>query len=139
MKQAPDSEERPRTLDIRSAQFWRKRILRALLLGALLIAATQLLPNLPQEQRLLFRAPDGKAVTELNFSYFQVGEQEPLGGAQLSFPAPIFQIPHGVSLPNGRYRVMVRAVGKTPAERWTAEKSLELTGGTAVIALDPRP
>ncbi len=139
----PAKLERARTYNPRSWAFWRKRLARALVLGALVLGATQVLPQLPRDQAILVLAPEGARFTELNLTYFIPGEPEALGGTSVSFPTSLQRFPHSIRLANGKYSVLVEAKGVSSTGSpltWTVKRPLTLQGGRTRLQLPlPQP
>lgn len=118
--------------------FWKKRLARFFLVGGLVLLATQLLPELPQEQHVLLKAPPGARIVEAGLTYFLTGETEALAGARLQFSEPVAQVPHSLELPNGRYRVDLSARGLDPKGQpvhWKLSEELTLDSKSSTIRL----
>src|SRR5690606_7978094 len=118
--------------------FWRKRLARFLLVGGLALLATQVLPELPREQRVVLQAPRGARIAEAGLTYFREGELEAISGVQLHFSQPLAQVPHSLDLPNGPYRLELSVHG-VDAEgqpvHWMRSEALRLDSGSAFIQL----
>ncbi len=136
----------------------RARIARIALVSGVALAATQLLPALPHDQQLVFRAPTGAPISALEATWSAVGSDEPAGGVQFKFEdRPPRRVQHTVSLPNGEYRLTVHAEFASPSmndrspraepdsaavshsksdrKQTTRELSVNLEGGATIISL----
>lgn len=115
-----------------NSAFWKKRIARALLLGAVLFAASWVLPEVPTEQHLEVRAPEGYHLSSLSIAYFAADQPEVLSGIQLQLRPPASQAFHDVRLKNGTYRIVVQAIaqGRSPDPGASAKSP---TGASRVL------
>jgi|GEM_PF-2684141 len=136
-KHVPDPVTPP---DIHSWSFWKKRLARLLIVGALGLAATQVLPALPEDQTVEFRTKRG-LITQLQLTYYERGNEdgEPLLGTRLTLAEPGKHVPHTLRLKSGEYTVVIEALvssaeGKT--HLISQEKFVELSGDKALISLD---
>ncbi len=122
---------------------WRRRAARLVLIAGFALAITQLLPDAPRDQALVFRlGADVAKVRRLEAIFTPDGESEATSGVTLSFSSPPpSRVHHNVSLPNGLYRIDLQVV------REAAPGRLEHTGGThrvrlegeeTVISVEPR-
>jgi hypothetical protein len=89
--------------------FWRVRLARALVLGGVALAAARLLPALPQEQQLMFLAPEGSTIVALDLVWRAQGERAALGGTQLRPGEPTSRLSHRLKVPNGQYELEITA------------------------------
>lgn len=122
--------------------FWRRFAPRALLLLGLGIAASLLLPSLPQEQVVVFRVGGALPLRRLTVSYTRQGEAEPRGGATLSYATAPPSVRHTVSLPNGGYVVAVDVVRGQPdggVRETSYVRRVNLEGGETVLPLEEAP
>lgn len=120
--------------------FWKKRLARLLVLGALVLGATQVLPTLPEDQSVEVRS-SGAPLRAVHLTYYDKGDTEgdPLVGTQITLAEPGKYVPHSLRLKNGDYTVVVEATletadGKTRLVR--TERSVTLSGRKALISLD---
>ena len=128
--------------DAGRSSIWRRFAPRAMLLLGLGTAAALLLPNLPEEQVVVFRVA-GADLQRLSVSYTKEGEVEPRSGATLRFGSPPPASPsHRVSLPRGRYVVAVdveRRAGDGGAKETSYVRRVNLEGGETVLPLEDTP
>jgi hypothetical protein len=137
---------KPQTAIVGSAAFWKKRVGRALVVLALALLATQVLPELPADQQIQVVAPEGYLLEQVDISYSTSEGDAPLSGTQLHFsPAAPIAL-HTARLKNGIYRVALRAsaLPRQRASNKNAEApvllrhtaTVELTGDGARIFLE---
>lgn len=133
----PDSGEGPPPPT--SWAFWRKRLGRALVVGALGLTAAQILPTLPEDQILLIEPPAGAKLTRAQLTYFSAEDGEVLLGAELTSTGPAARLTHSTRLPNSDYLINVVASG-TDADRreqvYTLTRKVALSGSTARVSLE---
>jgi hypothetical protein len=124
--------------DPKSWSFWRKRLSRALIVGALGLTAAQLLPALPEDQILLIEPPAGVLLTGAELTYFSTDDGEALLGTELTPGDPAPHLVHSVRLPNSDYLITVVASGTDAAsreQRYTLTRRVALSGSTARVFL----
>ncbi len=121
---------------VSSWTFWRARLARALIIGALGIAATQILPALPRDQNVEVRLIEGK-LREVRITYLE--DSNALAGATVQPEVSGTRARHTARLQDGAYRISVDAFGEDDAGQsrtWHQEKTITLAGERVVIRLD---
>ena len=140
-KRSPDatSETAPeRPLDLKSWAFWKKRLGRALILGGLALGVAQVLPALPEDQRIEIIAPSGASLSQVQLTYFSSDHDQPLAGTQITTIEPTGRLPHTIRLPNGKYSIQISAHGQEPngnSRAWRTIRQVSLDGATASVRL----
>lgn len=145
-----DSDRAP-DRDPKSWAFWRLRLARALFIGGIAFAAGRLFPGLPQEQHLLFEAPAGAAIRDLDLSWRRTDDASLIGGAELKPTAPAPRLSHRFRAPHGQYTLQITARMDTcmsaPCESTSQnvdqhtlslERTVELAGDTTRVSLTER-
>lgn len=125
--------------------FWKKRFGRLLVGLGLALLATQWLPSLPRDQRVLYRAPPGYLIKQLELQYSSGADSETLVSANLHPAVPSSAAAHALRLPDGVYTVFASARLVPPrlvadernvSAQW--QGSLHLAGETETVSLpDP--
>lgn len=125
-------------VDPKSWTFWKARIARALVVGALALGATQILPSLPRDQELEVTVPEG-SISKLTLTYLESSDSSTaLAGATLSVPAPGTKARHTARLQDGEYLLLLEAEGKNPAGKtvtWRERRPITLEGQLVSIPL----
>ncbi len=123
--------------DVRSWVFWRKRLTGVLVVSAVALAVTQVLPSLPTDQPILFASPAGHPFETLEIDY-RSPEGVTLGGVEISPPLPASTLAHTLRLPHGSYIFSVRAELRNKggeAETLVEQHRVELDGSTHRLAV----
>jgi hypothetical protein len=118
--------------------FWRTRIARALVIAALALIVTQLLPALPEEQFVRLKPPPGVELTRATLIYYTTDGGDPLSGTELVPAAPAPFLTHTLRLPSADYRISIQAVGADSsgaAHRYSETQTVSLSGSVAEVLL----
>lgn len=123
--------------------FWKKRLARLLVGLGLALFLTQWLPALPQDQEVVFDAPEGYRIEHLDLRYTEAEDGALLVGVSLHPAAPEARAVHRLRLPDGDVIVSGtgRLVVEPPAEgsslpvRWSAPVSF--SGGVSHVTVPP--
>ncbi len=121
---------------VSSWTFWRARLARALIIGALGIAATQILPALPRDQNVEVQLREGQ-LREVRITYLE--DSNALAGAIVRPELSGTRARHTARLQDGAYRISVDAFGEDASGQsrtWHQEKAITLSGERVVIRLD---
>ena len=138
MSEPVPEDQKATAPDPRGWPFWRKRLGRGLIVGALALTAAQILPALPEDQIVRVQAPSGVRLTRATLTYYSQGDSEPLMGTELVPTAPAPQLTHTLRVPRGDYTVGVKAVGADrdgKEQAFLLTRTVTLEGATATIAL----
>lgn len=131
-------EEAARSVDPKSWNFWRKRLARGLVVGALGLTAAQILPALPEDQVVLLIAPTGVQLTRAQLTYFSKEDGEAIAGTELVPTEPAGKLTHLIRLPSSDYVISLvasAADGTTGDDTYSLTRTVHLSGSTTKIYL----
>ncbi len=109
MKASSDSIAPTSSPSIHSWRFWKKRLARVSIVGGLALLVTQVLPAIPQEQRIEVRAPDGYELVDVQVAYSEGASAEILGGTHIHPPTPARSVVLDLNLRSGSYSMLIAA------------------------------
>ncbi len=130
----------PKPADPKSWKFWRKRLARALIVGALALTVAQILPALPEDQLIQLEPPPGFRLTRAQVTYFSKDDGEAIAGTELVPAEPAPYLTHLIRLPNSDYVVSIVASGTDESEKvdsYVLTRTVHLSGSTTKIFLKP--
>lgn len=122
--------------ELGSWAFWKPRLARGLLIGALFVAAAQVFPTLPRDQEVRVQLSQGH-LREVRVTYLQ--DSMSLAGATVRPGRGGTHASHTTSLKNGDYKISLDAIGEDVSGKsrtWQLTTTVRLAGKPVVIRLD---
>jgi hypothetical protein len=132
----PSPEREPGAFH-RDPTFWRKRLARGLVAVGVALIAVRFLPHLPEEHAVLFHAPEGNQLVDLQLNYYDT-DGHLLVGAQIRPTPPSGTVAHTLRVPAGEVRVDVTATiatGGGHQQELLEQRRLQLDGSTQKVFL----